>query len=114
MKLILILVLLLSFECFGNNFYQVNYESSNYTIKITYCCEEGELDCDEVYYEGTSKKDNSYIQLKGRTVNNYSSHSFLGYQFQKNEFLYIIRDNVLSIYKGKKLLQKEELHENKE
>ncbi|PIT16930.1 hypothetical protein BHC44_08210 [Snodgrassella alvi] len=68
-------------------------------MKIVSCCKEGELDCDNVYYEGTKKKDKSFIQLKGKTINDYLSHRFLGYQFQNNDYLYIVQDNSLTIYK---------------
>lgn len=107
---------LLSFVCLANDFnhsclYTTKYNSLKYNIKISYCCEEGELDCKNVYYEGTRKKDQLYIFLKGETINHYSSHRLLGYQFQNNDYYYIIRDNQLSIYKNNKLLQNQELEE---
>lgn len=114
MKIIFIIISLLSFVCFADDLnhscmYTTKYDSLKYTIKITYCCQEGELDCDNVYYEGIRKKDKSNIKLKGKTINHYSSHRLLGYQFQHNDYYYIIRGHQLSIYKNKVLLQSEEL-----
>jgi len=112
MKFILIIVFLLSFKCLANDCpYNIKYDSLKYNILITYCCQEGELDCDKVYYKSINKKDQSSINLKGKTINNYSSHRFLGYQFENNGYQYIIRNNLLSIYKGEKLLQENILYE---
>lgn len=116
MKFILIIFFLISFNCFAGDctsscLYSINYDSAKYNVEITYCCEEGELECDNVYYKGTNKINKSFIYLKGKTINNTLSHSFLGYQFENNGYLYMIRDNLLSIYKDKKLLQENELYE---
>jgi hypothetical protein len=115
MKVLIILMILLSFTCSAEEItrdclYTNNYESAKYTIKIVSCCKEGELDCDNVYYEGTRKIDKSFIQLKGKTINDYLSHRLLGYQFQNNDYLYIVQDNSLTIYKKNKLLQKDLLN----
>jgi hypothetical protein len=104
MKVLIILMILLSFTCSAEELtrdclYTNNYKSARYTIKIVSCCKEGELDCDNVYYEGTRKIDKSFIQLKGKTINDYLSHRLLGYQFQNNDYLYIVQDNSLTIYK---------------
>lgn len=116
MKIVYIVIFLLSFSCFANEpnhgcLYTNKYESPRYKIKVVYCCEEGELDCDNIYYEGIRKKDKTYIKLKGKTINDYLSHRFLGYQFKNNDYIYIIQDNALSIYKNDKLLQKEFLNQ---
>ncbi|WP_392551886.1 hypothetical protein RHO14_10465 [Orbus wheelerorum] len=112
MKFILIIAFLLSFKSLANDCsYDIKYDSLEYNILVTYCCEEGNLDCDKVYYKGVNKKDQSSIYLKGRTINNALSHRFLGYQFENNGYTYIIQNNLLSIYKGEKLLQNNTLYE---
>lgn len=111
MKFILSIAFLLSFKCLANScLYDIKYDSLKYNVVINYCCEEGEVDCNQVYYQGINKDNQSSIFLQGKTINNSLSHRLLGYQFENNGYLYIIQNNLLSIYKGKKLLQETVLY----
>ncbi|XKM12767.1 hypothetical protein RCS94_06985 [Orbaceae bacterium ac157xtp] len=112
----LIVFFLIAFNSFASDFnssclYSIHYDSEKYDIEIIYCCEEGELDCDNVYYKGTNKIDKSFIYLKGKVVTVSQTHRFFGYQFDNNEYNYIIRNDFLMIYKNGEFLQEYELHE---
>lgn len=93
----------------SNNCEHFYYESASKYIEIKYCCEEGELDCDDIYYKSIDKKNNSVLVLKGKTLNDFISKRFLGYEFNEKNFTYTIINNILRTYDNDELLLEEEI-----
>jgi hypothetical protein len=83
--------------------------TKNFEIKITRHCEEGNISCDRVTYVGKSLRTGKSISLTGKTLNRSQSYTFLGYEFRNGIYTYFISNhNVLMIYKGGRVILREE------
>ena len=83
--------------------------TKSFQIEITRHCEEGNIRCDRVTYLGKSLQTGKSIALTGKTVNNSKSYTFMGYEFRNGIYLYsITRDNMLLVYKGDRLILREQ------
>jgi hypothetical protein len=83
--------------------------TASFEIKITRQCAEGNVSCDRVTYVGKDLNTGKSIRLKGKTVNSGNSYRFLGYEFRNGKYLYSVsNNNLLQVYKGKKLILKEQ------
>jgi hypothetical protein len=83
--------------------------TKNFKIKITRHCAEGNVSCDRVTYIGKDLNTGKSIRLNGKTVNSVNSYTFLGYEFRNGEYLYsVTRNNMLLVYKGDKLILREQ------
>ncbi len=89
--------------------YSSQLETSHFSIKIIENCSEGNVDCNNVSYTGTRKKDNAVIHLSGKTMNNPKTLDFQGYEFRNGNVVYYIYQNgTLEIMNGSKLLFSED------
>ncbi|WP_373542504.1 hypothetical protein [Chamaesiphon sp.] len=83
--------------------------TKSFKVKIIRHCEEGNVSCDRVTYIGRSLKTGKSITLTGKTVNNSGSYTFLGYEFRNEPYRYsVTRNNVLLVYKGDRLILREQ------
>ena len=83
--------------------------TKNFQIKITRHCEEGNVTCDRVTYVGKSLKTDKSIFLTGKTLNNSRSYTFLGYEFRNEPYRYLVTsNNILLVYKGERLILREQ------
>ena len=83
--------------------------TKSFQVKIIRHCEEGNVSCDRVTYIGKSLKTGKSITLTGKTVNASNSYTFLGYEFRNGIYVYsITRNNVLLVYKGDRLILREQ------
>ena len=79
--------------------------TASFEIEIIRQCAEGNVSCDRVTYVGKDLNTGKSIRLRGKTVNSGNSYQFLGYEFRNGTYLYSVgSDNVLQVYKGKKLI----------
>ncbi len=78
--------LLLSSLSFAKS--DVCYSSTNYDIYIDVLCEEGNVACDKVTYQGVRKSDGATIRLKGKTMNRARTLNFYGYEFKNGAYVY--------------------------
>jgi hypothetical protein len=91
-------------------------ETTNFKVKITINCAEGEVGCDRVTYRGTDKNTGKSIRLSGKQIMRICADGVtpcqsLGYEFKngKNgEYTYFVSENGrLLVYRGKKLILNE-------
>ena len=96
MKLILFLLLLVPFAF---TFAQ-QLDTPNYTVEIQQLCPEGEVQCQQVLYKGTSKVSAASIELKGKAWHSLCADGvtpcrFLGYQFNNGRIRYLVHESGL-------------------
>ena len=83
--------------------------TKSFKVEIVRHCEEGNVTCDRVTYIGKSLKTGKSITLTGKTVNNSNTYTFMGYEFRNGPYLYsITRNNMLLVYKGDRLILREQ------
>lgn len=75
-------------------------DTHNYSIEIQQLCPEGEVQCQNVLYVGTSKVSGASIKLKGKTWHSLCADSvtpcrFLGYQFNNGRIRYLVHESGL-------------------
>lgn len=96
MKLILCSLLLL----FSALTCAVQLDTPNYTVEIQQLCPEGEVQCQQVLYKGTSKVSGASIELKGKAWHSLCADGvtpcrFLGYQFNNGRIRYLVHESGL-------------------
>ncbi|MDF3127357.1 hypothetical protein [Rheinheimera sp. 1928-s] len=96
MKLILLPLLLLA-SAFT---FAQQLDTPNYTVEIQQLCPEGEVQCQNVLYKGTSKVSGASIELKGKAWHSLCADGvtpcrFLGYQFNNGRIRYLVHDSGL-------------------
>ncbi|WP_127023509.1 hypothetical protein [Rheinheimera mangrovi] len=96
MKLILLPLLLLA-SAFS---FAQQLDTPNYTVEIQQLCPEGEVQCQQVLYTGTSKVSGANIELKGTTLHSLCADGvtpcrFLGYQFKNGRIRYLVHESGL-------------------
>ena len=96
MKLILLsLLLVTSMLSFAQQL-----DTPNYTIEIKQLCPEGEVQCQQVQYKGTSKVSGASIELTGSAWHSLCADGvtpcrFLGYQFNNGRIRYLVHESGL-------------------
>lgn len=96
MKLILLPLLLLA-SAFTS---AQQLDTPNYTVEIQQLCPEGEVQCQQVLYKGTSKVSGASIELKGTAWHSLCADGvtpcrFLGYQFKNGRIRYLVHESGL-------------------
>lgn len=96
MKLILLPLLLLA-SAFT---FAQQLDTPNYTVEIQQLCPEGEVQCQQVMYKGTSKVSGASIELKGSAWHSLCADGvtpcrFLGYQFKNGRIRYLVHESGL-------------------
>ena len=87
--------------------------TSSFTVKIKVNCKEGNVTCENVIYNGISKKTGKTISLKGRTMHSKCADGvtpchFQGYIFKSGTTSYtVMEDGELIVMRGTKLLLQE-------
>ncbi|PTY36197.1 hypothetical protein BGP77_02470 [Saccharospirillum sp. MSK14-1] len=84
---------------------QSRLETEHYSVSITVHCAEGNVTCDNVTYEGTSKRSGSAIKLNGTTWHTECADGspcrFLGYRFANGNVHYRVhQDGLLEVVRG--------------
>lgn len=111
MKFILLLLLLLT-SAFT---FAQQLDTPNYSVEIQQLCPEGEVQCQNVLYKGTSKVSGASIELKGTAWHSLCADGvtpcrFLGYQFKNGRIRYLVHESgVLQVIgsSGKVLLEEQ-------
>lgn len=75
-------------------------DTPNYKVEIQQLCPEGEVQCQQVLYTGTSKVSGASIELKGTTLHSLCADGvtpcrFLGYQFKNGRIRYLVHESGL-------------------
>ena len=96
MKLILLPLLLLASAFISAQ----QLDTPNYTVEIQQLCPEGEVQCQQVLYKGTSKVSGASIELKGTAWHSVCADGvtpcrFLGYQFKNGRIRYLVHESGL-------------------
>lgn len=96
MKLMLLPLLLLA-SAFT---FAQQLDTPNYTVEIQQLCPEGEVQCQQVLYKGTSKVSGASIELKGTAWHSLCADGvtpcrFLGYQFKNGRIRYLVHESGL-------------------
>ena len=96
MKLILLPLLLLA-SAFTS---AQQLDTLNYIVEIQQLCPEGEVQCQQVLYKGTSKVSGASIELKGTAWHSLCADGvtpcrFLGYQFKNGRIRYLVHESGL-------------------
>ena len=99
MKVFLSLLLLPFTFAFAFAFAQ-QLDTPNYTVSIEQLCPEGEVQCQQVLYKGTSKVSGASIELKGTAWHSLCADAvtpcrFLGYQFKNGRIRYLVHESGL-------------------
>lgn len=111
MKLVLFLLLLV-LSAFTS---AQQLDTPNYKVEIQQLCPEGEVQCQQVLYKGTSKVSGASIELKGSAWHSLCADGvtpcrFLGYQFNNGRIRYLVHETgLLQVIgsSGKVLLQEQ-------
>lgn len=90
-------------------------DTPNYTVSIEQLCPEGEVQCQNVLYKGTSKVSGASIELTGSAWHQLCADGvtpcrFLGYQFKNGRIRYLVHESgLLQVVSssGKVLLQEQ-------
>ncbi|MEA5511754.1 hypothetical protein VB715_18440 [Crocosphaera sp. UHCC 0190] len=89
-------------------------KTKNFKITINSNCQEGEVTCDHVSYEGINVNTGESLQLIGKTLHTTCADGitpcrFLGYEFLNGKYRYMVtEDGSLLVYQGEKLLLEEQ------
>ncbi|MFU2315164.1 hypothetical protein [Rahnella sp. PCH160] len=99
-SMLIVLICMCSMSCFAQN-YRLHsglpdFEGQRFDIDLKDNCPEGEMDCDDVSYDGINKKTGARLHLKGRVITNYYSHDFRGMSL-KMEIILIHCDRILNL-----------------
>ncbi len=75
-------------------------DTPNYTVEIQQLCPEGEVQCQNVVYKGTSKVSGASLELKGSAWHSLCADGvtpcrFLGYQFNNGRIRYLVHESGL-------------------
>lgn len=75
-------------------------DTTNYTVEIKQLCPEGEVQCQNVLYKGTSKVSGASIELTGTAFHSLCADGvtpcrFLGYQFNNGRIRYLVHESGL-------------------
>jgi hypothetical protein len=75
-------------------------DTPNYKVEIQQLCPEGEVQCQQVMYKGTSKVSGASIELKGSAWHSLCADGvtpcrFLGYQFNNGRIRYLVHESGL-------------------
>jgi hypothetical protein len=75
-------------------------DTPNYKVEIQQLCPEGEVQCQQVMYKGTSKVSGASIELKGSAWHSLCADGvtpcrFLGYQFKNGRIRYLVHESGL-------------------
>jgi len=75
-------------------------DTPNYKVEIQQLCPEGEVQCQQVLYKGTSKVSGASIELKGTAWHSLCADGvtpcrFLGYQFKNGRIRYLVHESGL-------------------
>jgi len=75
-------------------------DTPNYKVEIKPLCPEGEVQCQNVVYIGTSKVSGARIELKGSAWHSLCADGvtpcrFLGYQFNNGRIRYLVHESGL-------------------
>jgi hypothetical protein len=111
MKLVLFLLLLV-LSAFTS---AQQLDTPNYKVEIQQLCPEGEVQCQQVLYKGTSKVSGASIELTGTAWHSLCADGvtpcrFLGYQFKNGRIRYLVHESgLLQVIgsSGKVLLQEQ-------
>jgi len=84
---------------------QSTLETPHYSVTITVHCAEGNVSCDQVTYQGTSKRSGNAITLSGSTWHTYCADGspcrFLGYRFDNGDYHYRLYERgLLEVIEG--------------
>ncbi len=99
--------------CGSETVFAESLKTKNFSINITRNCQEGEVICDKVSYNGTDLKTKKSIKLTGKTVYRMCSDKvtpcqFLGYEFLNGDYRYFVTESgTLQVFKKGKLVFKE-------
>ncbi|MEA5536914.1 hypothetical protein [Crocosphaera sp. XPORK-15E] len=89
-------------------------KTKNFKITINSNCQEGEVTCDHVSYEGINANTGESLQLIGKTLHTTCADGitpcrFIGYEFLNGKYRYMVtEDGSLLVYQGEKLLLEEQ------
>jgi len=114
MKLPYALIAIIASTCFAPPAYSSGkYSTPTYELSIERSCAEGMISCDNVHMTLNNKNTKESISIIGSTVHTTCADGvtpcrFLGYKFQKDDLIYIITNQHLTIQKSKKEIVSEE------
>lgn len=80
--------------------------TKNYIVTVNNNCEEGNVTCDNVTYQGISKQTGKAITLKGSTKHSMCADGvtpcrFLGYEFKNGNVTYLVLESgLLQVFQG--------------
>ena len=112
-----------SATCFSSNYElhpgQPDFRCNRFDIDLKYNCEEGEMACQDVDYDGINKNTGARLKLKGRVMFNSHSYDFQGYIFDNGQYSYTLNPDyskegnaheiwVLNIFYKNKILSHDE------
>lgn len=84
----------------------------SFVVVIKSNCAEGNVTCDNVAYNGTSKKTGKSIRLRGKTLHTWNKGvpgRFLGYEFSSGKTRYqVLEDGSLVVTLGTKVILSEQ------
>lgn len=89
-------------------------KTKNFNVEITRNCPEGYVTCNDVTYVGKHLRTGNSIRLTGKTIHSKGADGvtpgrFLGYEFRNYNYRYrVTAENELLVYKGKKLILREQ------
>ncbi|WP_413530059.1 hypothetical protein [Rahnella inusitata] len=94
-SILIVVAFIFSINCFANT-YRLHsglpdFEGQHFDIDVKVNCSEGEMECDDVIYDGINKKTGARLHLKGRILTNYYSHDFRGFEFKNGNYIYTLR-----------------------
>ncbi len=87
--------------------------TASFSVQITVNCAEGDGVCDDVSYRGVNRRSGKSLVLRGKTMHSLCADGvtpcrFLGYEFRKGPFQYVVYENGgLLVTRGKKVLVEE-------
>lgn len=92
--IIVVCVFLMSAPCFAKTYRlhpgPADFEGQRFDIDLKYNCQEGEVTCGDVDYDGINKKTGARLHLKGQVMSNPNSMNFQGYEFYNGKYSYTL------------------------
>lgn len=85
-------------------------DTPHYVVTIESLCREGEVTCDQIRYEGVSKRSGNSIRLIGHTLFSLCADKvtpcrFLGYQFRNGNVTYqILEPGILRVIQDQSIV----------
>jgi hypothetical protein len=104
---------LVTLLAFVNDVRAETFRTQHFQVTITPACEEGNVICSDITYQGKNLTTGATITLKGRTVHSLCADGvtpcmFQGYEFRNGEYRYFVGpSNTLTVLKGGQVILQE-------